>query len=144
MLQETGTIVRIEADALWVETLQKTACQSCSAQKGCGQNTLAKALSSSTVIRVLLDGQSAKKFQLDQQVVIGIPDDVVVKGSLLIYLLPLIMLIVFASAGFHLVPSDGVAAIGAVLGLIAGGLLVRWRSETTRHDPRLQPVLLDC
>ncbi len=144
MLQETGTIVKIDTDALWVETLQKTACQSCSAQKGCGQQVLAKALTSSTVIRVLLDGKSPGNFQLDQQVVIGIPDDVVVLGSLLIYLLPLVMLILFATLSFHLVPSDGIAAAGAIVGLVVGGLLVRWRSAATRHDPRLQPVLLDC
>lgn len=144
MLQETGTIVRIEADALWVETLQKTACQSCSAQKGCGQHTLAKALSSSAVIRVLLDGKSPENFKLDQQVIIGIPEGVVVNGSLLIYFLPLIMLIVFAALGFHLLPSDGAAAAGAFIGLVTGGLLVRWRSDATRHDPRLQPVLMDC
>ena len=37
MLEETGTVVKIEPDALWVETVQTTTCGSCSARRGCGQ-----------------------------------------------------------------------------------------------------------
>ena len=143
MLRETGTVVRIEPDALWVETVQQTACGSCIARKGCGQHTLAKVLSNASQIRVLLDGKPASRFSLQQQVAIGIPEDVIVRGSMLIYLLPLLCLIAFAAVGYHLVPSDGVSASFAVLGLAAGGLFVRWYSRKISGDPRQQPVLLD-
>ena len=144
MLEEKGTVVRIEPDALWVETVQQTTCGSCSARKGCGQHTLARALATSSMIRVLLNGRPHTAFKLDQQVAVGIPEDVVVRGSLLVYLVPLLSLILFAALGRSLVASDGVSALFGGVGLLAGGGLVRWYSHKIRHDPRLQPVLLDA
>lgn len=143
MLEETGTVVKIDDDALWVETVQKSACNSCSAQKGCGQRALGNALSNSSVIRVLLNGQSPGAFQVDQQVIIGIPEDVVVKWSLLIYLLPVVLMIMFAVTGNTLIASDGFSAMLGIIGLLVGGLIVGWYSRKTLKDPRLQPVLLE-
>lgn len=142
MLEEVGTVVRIEPDALWVETLQKSACGSCSAQKGCGQHALGKVLATSSSIRVLLQGQPAESFHLNQDVVIGIPEDVVVRGALMVYLVPLFLMIVFAWGGYQLAPTDGFSAFCAVLGLLLGGGIIHWHSRKTRNDPRLQPVLL--
>lgn len=142
MLEESGVVVGIEPDAIWVETLQKTTCGSCSARKGCGQHVLGEALGNASRIRVLLQGRHSSEFQLDQQVTIGIPEDVVVKGSLAVYLTPLLTLILFAWLGYSWVPTDAAAALAGLLGLLAGGLLVRWHAWRTRHDPRLQPVVI--
>ena len=43
MLTETGKVIAIEDDGLWVETLQLSACAQCAARQGCGQRVLAKA-----------------------------------------------------------------------------------------------------
>ncbi len=55
MIVETGTVVAIESDSLWVETIQKTACEACVAQKGCGTRVLSKLTGKTNRIRVLLD-----------------------------------------------------------------------------------------
>lgn len=143
MLKEVGTIIRIEPDAVWVETLQKSTCGSCHAQHGCGQHVLGKALSTSSSIRVLLQGQAAEKFSLNQQVTIGLPEDVVVKGSLVIYLIPLLSLIFFANMGYAIMPSEAVSVLSGFAGLVFGGCIVRWHAWKTRNDPRLQPVIFD-
>jgi sigma-E factor negative regulatory protein RseC len=142
MLEEVGTVVKIDADALWVATVQKSACGSCSAQKGCGQQVLGKVFSTSSAIRVLLAGHSPDTFALEQQVRIGIPEDVVVKGALLVYLLPLAAMILFAWIGYNLGQSEGISALAALLGLVLGGWLVRSHAAKHANDPRMQPVVL--
>ena len=143
MLQETGTIVKIDPGALWVETVQKSVCGSCVAQKGCGHHTLVKALSNSSIIRILLNGRSVDEFHINQSVTIAIPEGVVVKGSLLLYFTPLFFLMLFATLGYELSGSDGLSAVLSFIGLVVGGFVVRWHSVHTRNDPRQQPLLLD-
>ena len=142
MILETGTIVAIESDSLWVETIQKSACDACVAEKGCGQKFLSKLAGKTTSIRVLLNGESRKDFYLGQSVTIGIPEDVIVLASLLVYLMP----IVGAVAGAALIGSSGTdlqAMGGALAGLLAGAWLVRMHSTRSRNDLRYNPVLID-
>ena len=40
MLTETGRVVAVDGDRLWVETIRKSTCGSCAAQKGCGHGLL--------------------------------------------------------------------------------------------------------
>ena len=59
MIIETGTVVALESDALWVETIQKTACEACVAQKGCGTRVLSKLTGKTNRIRVLANRSCA-------------------------------------------------------------------------------------
>ncbi|MFT5117660.1 MAG: sigma-E factor negative regulatory protein RseC, partial [Kiritimatiellia bacterium] len=88
MLEEEGRVVSIETDALWVETIQQSTCGRCAAKKGCGQSLLAKIGAKSSQLRVLIDKQDETLYQLEDSVMIGIPENVVVNGSLFVYLLP--------------------------------------------------------
>lgn len=143
MLTETGTVTRIEHDALWVDTVQRTTCASCVARKGCGQRVLARLTGRTASLRVLLGGRSPDTFRLHQEVIIGVPEAVVVNGSLGVYLVPLVTLL----GGGMLASSHGageaLTALAALAGLFAGGGVVRWFSWRKRNDPRFQPVLLD-
>jgi len=40
MLRESGRVVAIESDAVWVETIRSSLCGSCAAKAGCGQDYL--------------------------------------------------------------------------------------------------------
>ena len=141
MIVETGTVVAIESDSLWVETIQKTACEACVAQKGCGTRVLSKLTGKTNRIRVLLDRHSVEAITVGQDVDIAIPEDVIVKGSLLVYLLP----VVCAVSGAWMAGSAGdtVSMLGAICGLLAGGLVVNLHSKKTRNDLRTNPVLFD-
>ncbi len=143
MISETGRIVAIEPDGLWVETIQRSTCGSCAAEKGCGQSLMARLMGHTSYLWVLLEGRDSSDYRLDQEVQIGVPETVVVKGSLFVYLTPLVGMIAGAGAAQQLWASDGPSALGALMGLLAGGALVRWRAHQTRYDRRLQPVLLD-
>jgi len=140
MILETGVVVAIESDSLWVETIQKSACEVCVAEKGCGQKFLSKLAGKTTSIRVLLNKRSPDTFLIGQSVTIAIPEDVIVMASLLVYLLPTVGAVLGASVFDG---SDLQSIFGALAGLLLGGLLVNLHSLKTRKDLRFNPVLIE-
>ena len=64
MILETGRIVAIEPEGVWVETIQKSACGSCKAEKGCGQSLINKWDGHTAYIWVLLEGRNPENYQL--------------------------------------------------------------------------------
>jgi sigma-E factor negative regulatory protein RseC len=142
VLEETGTIVALEADALWIETVQHSACGSCSARSGCGQHALGKVLATSSSVRALLSADQNEIYHVDQKVVIGVPEEIVTRGALIVYLTPLLSMLLMAVLANSLGAGEGLTAVAAVLGFAVGGAIVRWHAVKTRNDPRLQPVVL--
>ena len=143
MLLETGRIIAIETDSLWVETIQRSACGSCQAQKGCGHSLLAKWGTSASRLRVLLQGRDSANYKLGDQVQIGVPEEVIAKGSLFVYMVPLLFMLAMTFAAHQQGFSEGLSAFAALVGLIVGAIIVRLRSHQTRFDSGLQPVLID-
>ena len=144
MILETGRIVAIEPQGLWVETIQRSACGSCQAQKACGHSALAKFGASASRLWVLLDGRDHKSFSLGDDLQIGVPEEVIAGGSLFIYMLPLLAMIAASFVAHNAGLNDGFTAICALVGLLLGAAIVRWCSHLIRFDSRLQPVLVDA
>jgi|SRR5690554_108586 len=143
MLLETGNIVAVEPDGLWVETIQSSTCGSCAARKGCGQSLLAKLAGHTSYLWVSLAGRNPDDYQIGDEIQLGVPEEVIVNGSLLVYFLPLLSLLAATVLAHYSVGREGVTTLAAIAGLIGGGLVVRWHAYATRHDSRLQPVLVD-
>jgi sigma-E factor negative regulatory protein RseC len=141
MLIETGRIVAVKEDCLWVETIQRSTCGSCAAEKGCGQSLIARWGGQTSHLRVLLDGRDSDLYQIDDVIEIGVPENVVAFGSLFVYLLPLVLLVAVSGLAYQLLGSEGAAAVGGLIGFSVGAGLVRWHAWLTRFDRRLQPVL---
>jgi sigma-E factor negative regulatory protein RseC len=145
MIEEQGKVVAADDDWVWVETQRKTVCGQCAANKGCGTSVLAKVFgnksSSIAVIKSL-------PVQIGDEVVIGIEENSLVKGSLLIYALPLVMLITFGllgevvSAQVLLSNTDILTVLFAVFGFGVGYFWLKHISSQIRLDPRYQPKLL--
>ena len=147
MIEERGIIRSVEKTALWVETVQKSACSSCGSEKNCGQNTLIESLlhkttGTTTSIRALLPDGDRNHYRVDEQVLIGVPDHVVVSGTLLLYFLPLLTLVIGVTVAYQWSGADSMIALGALSGLIVGGGLVRLHSRHCYNDPAIQPVVL--
>lgn len=140
MILETATVTSIESDALWVEAVQKSACETCSAQKGCGTAVLSKLSGRTHRIRVIKNQSQSQSFEVGQQVTIAIPEDVVVLGSLGAYLLPLLTSLV----GLWMMDSSDVSSIiGACVGLGLGGWVVSRYNKKLRNDPRINPIIFN-
>ena len=141
MIVEQGTVVEIEDNRLWVETVQKSACDSCGARSGCGQRVLSRLSGNRMRIPVLLPNSDASAYAVGQLVTIGIDDHVVVRASLMVYLWPLVWML----AGSALLAQWGdIASIaGALAGLGLGALLVARKSKKSRNDCSRNPVIID-
>ena len=142
MIEERAMVVAVEEGYVWLETRRRSSCGGCQqASGGCGAATLAK----------LWPGQRARVRAIAEpglrpgdEVMVGLAEGALLRGALLVYLLPLALLLagallgqaVFAGAG-----EEPVAALG-VVGLGLGFLAVRVLSRRLRRDARFQPVVL--
>jgi len=146
MIFEAGIVVSRADKSVMVETIQKTACDSCSAQPGCGHSVLSKLTGNSVQIRVLMGDFKVSEVNLGQAVTIGIPDHVVVKGSLFVYLVPLFGALIGAwtmGSVEKSVTMDLMSIMGALIGLVSGGIFVRSRSQKSQDKSENNPVLYD-
>jgi sigma-E factor negative regulatory protein RseC len=146
MLIETGRVVAVDRDAVWVETIRQSTCGACAANKGCGHGLLNRIADGRTgYVRVLPGSAGPDRCTVDDQVRIGIPEQVILRGSVVVYLLPLLLMLAGAAVAAGLWPglAESAAVGGAVIGLLLGFALVRWHAWRHRDDPALQPVLLE-
>ena len=145
MLLETGRVVAIEADGVWVETIRKTTCGSCAAQKGCGHGLL-NSISSGrrSLIRALPGKLHPSECRVDDEVQISIPDEVILRGSFIVYIVPLVFMLLGTIMGSGYASNvDLGGAAGAAAGFLLGFALVRVHAWRHRDDRTLQPTLVD-
>jgi len=139
-------VVAVEHDSLWVETLRQSTCGACSAQKACGHGLLNRFTAGRKgLIRVLPGACSPRDCRVDDEVRISIPEEVILRGSLIAYVLPLLCMLAGAGLSVRFLPGgeDVLAAFGAVAGLAVGFALVRLHGERHRNDESFQPVLVE-
>jgi len=136
MLEETATVVAVENDSVWVESESRSACSQCSSTH-CSSSALSQLFS---VQRNRLRLDNDLDAQVGDQVVIGIPDELLVRASVWGYLFPLLAMVGFAIAGnaWHL--SEGLQVLLAMLGLAGGFYSVRL--ATRGKQQKFQPQLL--
>lgn len=143
MLTENGRVVAIQSNAIWVETINQSACGQCAAKSGCGQSLLAKWADHAAHLKISVEPQQTDQLQVNDEVVIGIPEDVVVKSALLLYLLPLALFIVLGALVSSVSDSETFVALSAFAGLLIGGAWVANRTRLTAQSKNMQPVLLN-
>lgn len=140
MIEEPGRVVALEEGAVWVQTLRKSTCSSCSANAGCGQGLLDKLAITSQRgnVRALTDLQLA----VGDEVVIGVREELLLCSAVQVYLLPLLALLGGGFVAQSLRLSEPLSIFLGLSALLVAGLLVRWRSLRVADDPRLQPVVM--
>jgi sigma-E factor negative regulatory protein RseC len=76
------------------------------------------------------------------QVVVGVPEDVMMKSSVLAYLMPLLGMMFGGLIAEQLGARDLLTAVAGMFGLAIGFLILRWHFHKNQHDDRYQPVVL--
>jgi|GEM_PF-1038311 len=142
LLLEEGVVVGVDGETVQVRVARGSACGGCSQQGAC--NPL-DAAGQEIVIRVdnHLDARPG------QRVVVGVDENMVLRGAAWIYVLPLVTFFSGYWFGGRLAPAgggeSGVAIVGALIGLIAGLGAVYWRfrraGASAAYRPRLVKAL---
>lgn len=145
MIEETAIVVAVEGDETWVETERQTTCGSCSVNKGCGTATLAKVLGNKrNRVRVI----NTIGASVGERVVVGIEEAALLKGSLAVYLVPILGLLLggifgeFMAPRLHISTVEWLGAAGAIGGLSLGLLWLRFFARQVSADGRYQAKVL--
>lgn len=139
LVEECGRVVACEPRGYWVATLARSGCGRCDQPGGCGQNSIFR-LFGQRQRQILARSDLALK--PGDAVVIGVPEGLLLRASLVVYLVPLLGLVFGAVAGQVLFSSEPVAILGALSGLTAGFLTAGFWSRRHAGDGRWQPLVV--
>ncbi len=140
MIEEPGRVVAVEPGAVWVETQRVSTCSGCSARNGCGQGLMDRlgVRERRGLIRALSDLNLA----VGDPVIVGIRESVLLRGAILVYLFPLIVLFASALVASKLSAVEPYVMLSGIAGFVVAWLIVRKRGQQTAGDPGLQPIVL--
>ena len=133
--QEWVSIVAVEDEGIWVESMQKSACGRCSAQAGCGQRALNQFGRSLSLWVPLTQDMPKSSLHVGQSVLLTLPKGGLIFSAWVLYGVPLFSMLMATLVGQHF--SERVAILLAFLGLGVGIVLSRWLSQ--RWQSRWQP-----
>jgi len=139
MIEEKATVVDIKDGKLLLETQRQSTCQSCSVKSGCGTSTIAKVVgnrSAQFVVNKTLD------VQVGDQVIVAIEENALVQGSLLIYLLPILIMLGFGVITELLFSTELLTILSAVLGLLVSIVAVKTVLSRSSLKRSIQPQLI--
>ena len=143
MLTETGRVLAIDDDGLWVETLQQSTCAQCAAKNGCGQRLLGDLLMPNmTAVKAYFAPGQRRIYRLDEQVEIGIDERALLVTTLTAYMLPLGLMLLGAGLAHHLLGVEWLSVLGALVGLLLGGILVGKHARLHRNNPLYHPQVM--
>ncbi len=145
MLKENAFIVEVDNDIAWVETQRKSSCHACSARSSCGTSVLQKVLGNR---RTRLKVSNPQHFSVGDEVVLGLQEQALVKGSFLLYVLPLFSMFGFAGIGallfqfFSLAYTEGYTILFSLFGLGVGFWYVALSSRKLAGNADYQAKIL--
>ena len=138
MLEGFAKVVALDGNLAWLEPEKMSACGSCQSATACGaKNEFGRSKDSQ---RFSLANTADLK--VGDRVVVGTFEDSLVRASLAAYVVPIVTMLIAAMLGQAMIGSDAAAAGGAVIGLVIGLFLARWRAGRMHRRGDLTPRFL--
>jgi len=144
MIEENARVIAIENNQLLLEAETKAACNACAAKQGCGTSVLSKWVGRKFT---RFQAPNTVNAQVGDEVVVGLAEEAMLKGSVLVYLLPLLAMIGFALLADSLISTDTASRdllvlVSAVAGFALMLFISRWFLSTNSNRSKLTPVVL--
>ncbi|MGB5520442.1 MAG: SoxR reducing system RseC family protein [Gammaproteobacteria bacterium] len=144
MIEERALVIAVENDQVLLEAQTRAVCNTCAARQGCGTSVLSKWVGRRFTRFHALNSINAS---VGDEVVVGLAEDAMLKGSVLVYLLPLLAMIVFALLADSLMSAEAVSRdllvlMVAIAGFVLMLALSRWMLASSRSKRSLTPVIL--
>ncbi len=139
MIEETALVIEVNAQYVLLQTQRKSVCQSCSVKSGCGTSTLAKVV-----------GKRSSQFTVDKnidvqvgdEVVVGVDENALVQGSLLIYLFPIVFMMLVGLLVEFLLADELITVLSVVVSFVFAIVIIRSILANSRLKKSVQPHLL--
>ena len=144
MIEEQAQVIDIKGHMLILQAQTQSACGSCAASKGCGTSLLSKVVGRKFT-RIQAD--NSINANIGDTVVVGIAEDAMLKGSMILYLFPVLGMFVIALLADYLVSPalqyrDLVIAATAFGGLLGGASVARSYFTSYSSAKSFTPVVL--
>lgn len=144
MIEERARVIAIEGKTAWVETQRQSTCGSCSAKNACGSSLLERLVGrrSNQLAVTPIEGMQA-----GDEVVLGLEENSLLKGSFAVYMLPLLLMLLMAIIAEALfadsrVTSETVSILGGLAGLGMGLYWLKAYAKRALIEGRFRPVVL--
>ncbi len=144
MIEEQVLVVAVEGDQLLLEAQVQSSCGGCAAKKGCGTALLSQVVGKKfTQFKV----KNTINARAGDRIIIGLPEQALLTGSLVMYLLPLLGMIVLALIADAILAADAVArdmsvALSAFSGFGLGMLMARFLLSSRQSHSAYTPVII--
>jgi sigma-E factor negative regulatory protein RseC len=122
---------------VWVKAIAKSACGSCQDQKGCGHSLLAKFGQKQIDLPVSRNGLDV---QVNDQVIIGVSGQAILRSSMLMYGIPLMAMILVALVTTLIGLEEKIGVLLAFVALVLGFVWVNRQAKSlnfSQWHPRL-------
>jgi sigma-E factor negative regulatory protein RseC len=141
MIEAIATVVATKPGIVSVEYKRSSACGHCKQASTCHVSAIAKEEEKNNI--QVIDVACSLALDVGQQVRVGIPENGLLKGALLVYILPLFFIIMGAAVGQFMAVANAEwpSITGAFLGGCLGFLLMRLKSAKLTQS-EYKPVIL--
>lgn len=131
MIEQSAKVVSCDDDTVWLEAERQSTCGACQLKQGCGTGLLAKHIGK-RFSRIAV--KKTHEVFIGEQVQLAIPEDALLQGAFLMYILPLILMFLFAATAQWLNVSNVMEIFAGFSGLFIGFLLVNKRLSTKKDS----------
>jgi len=143
MIEEQAQVIEVRGNQLILQAQTQSSCSSCAVNQSCGTSVLSKVVGKKFT---QLQAENTIGAKVGDTVIVGIAEDALLKGSLVMYVIPIIGMLVFALVADYLLLDmrlrDLVVAISGLTGLAFGSLLARLYFQRPSSVRLFLPVVL--
>ena len=117
MIEQKATVISCDGDTVWLEAERQSTCSQCQLKQGCGtgllENHVGKRFSRIAV-------NKTTDVAIGQQVRLAIPEQSLLRGTFVMYIMPLVLMFIFSAVVQFLNFNEMVEIFAGISGLFIG------------------------
>tara|TARA_B100000787_G_scaffold65875_1_gene48304 strand:+ start:49 stop:468 length:420 start_codon:yes stop_codon:yes gene_type:complete len=122
MIEQQATIIEVDGNTVWLQAERESTCSNCQVKQGCGTGLLAKHVGKKfSKISV----HKTTDMALGEVVTLVIPEEALLQGAALMYMLPLALLFFFSIIMRSFEMGEGAEILAGLTGLVTGFAFVK-------------------
>jgi len=129
MIEQKATVIRSDDSTIWLQAERQSTCDKCQVKKGCGTGLLSEHVGR-RFSTIAVPKQAP--VQDGQQMNVSIPEEALLHGAFMMYLLPILFMFAGAITSRFLFAGEFLEIIGGIAGLMIGFYWVRKRLKNQK------------